>query len=172
MYARLRPANPSKPPRPLSATQSTLSHPAERKLSDGALPFFDTGNPSPSRRLPPRPPAPKAFPNHHYRQPPTSPAKPKPGQQQNLSPPPKPQPSFLYTQGQNVQQTRVSSAPYQNEAAATPARAMLEEEKTAFGVTLSKLYNLKGLKDKMSKLPPQSRRSGSSGAAQHRKSSR
>lgn len=165
VFARLRQANQSKPPRPLSASQSTLPQPPERKLSDGALPLLDT-----SRRLPPRPPAPKAFPNQHYRQPPMSPTKPKPGQQQNQSPPPKPQPSFLFTHSQNMQQTRVPTLPYQNEATASPAGAGLEEEKTAFGITFSKLYNLKGLKDKMSKLPAQSRRSSSGGAAQHRKS--
>ncbi|CAL1588966.1 unnamed protein product [Knipowitschia caucasica] len=161
----------SKPPWPLPTTQSTLARPpdqhAERKLSDCNLPRPEcTFSPTP-RKHPPRPPAPKATPGKYSRESPTSPAKPKPGPTLSLSSPSKQQPSFLYT---HMQQT-CSSPSQQNQVGAIPAGPGLDEEKTAFGITFSKLYNLKGLKDKMSKLPTQSRRSsGGGGSAQPRKS--
>ncbi|XP_020780827.2 mucin-2-like isoform X2 [Boleophthalmus pectinirostris] len=169
VQTRLTPSTRSS--RPLSANQSiparTMAH--QRKMSDGNVPVLDLSSSPTSRKVPPKPPAPKPILNQHYRQPPTSPAKPKLAQTPNSSPLPKPQSSFLYTHAQNMQQ-RHSSLSQQSPDGAIPVGHDLEEEKTAFGISFSKLYTLKGLKDKMSKLPTQSRRSSTSGSAQQRKS--
>uniref|UniRef100_A0A3B3ZW24 Scaffolding anchor of CK1 domain-containing protein n=1 Tax=Periophthalmus magnuspinnatus TaxID=409849 RepID=A0A3B3ZW24_9GOBI len=150
---------------------STLVHPMghQRKMSDGNFPIVDVASSPTSRKMPPRPPTPKTAPNQLYRQPPTSPTKPKSGQSPNSSPVSKPQTSFLYMHTQNMQQGRFSSS-HQTREEAIPVEPGLEEEKTVFGSTFSKFYNFKGLKDKMSKLPTQSRRSSASGSAQPRKS--
>lgn len=165
-------SQPSRPPRPLSATQSTVAHSwgnqhnqAERKLSDGHLQVFESS--SSSCRLPPRSP-PARPPPPAVRRSQSQQAKPKPGQTQNTSPLPKPQPSFLYTHT-HMQPQRVLS-PGQSQPVPLQEGFGQEDEKTAFGITFSKLYNLKGLKDKMSKLPTQSRRSSSGSSAQARKS--
>lgn len=164
-------AHPTRPPRPLSATQATLVRQGpsrtDRKMSDGDIQVLEST--TSSRRLPPRPPPPASAskllsPNQHFRLTPTSPVKTKQGQMQNSSPLPKPQPSFLYTHTQ-TQNPCISA-----QAVAIQEGPGQDEEKTAFGITFSKLYNLKGLKDKMSKLPTQNRKGSTSSSAQPRKS--
>ncbi|XP_072298614.1 uncharacterized protein fam83ga isoform X2 [Eucyclogobius newberryi] len=170
VLVQTRPAQASRPPCPLSATQSTLAQRTERKMSDGNLPTLDSSCPSPSSRMATlRPPAAKASSYPRHRPPPASPTKPKAGQTQNPSLLPIPQPSFLYTHPQTMQPTHVSPS-HQAQAGTIPERPGSEEEKSAFGITFSKFYNLKGLKDKMSKRPTQSKRSSGGGSTQQRKS--
>ena len=88
------------------------------------------------------------------------------GQTQNPSLYPKPQGSFLLPQQSNREAPLHSQT--QNQAGSPQEAHWQEEEKNPFSVTFSRLYSLKGLKEKMSRLPAQSKRgSGSSHGQRH-----
>ncbi|KAM4634415.1 uncharacterized protein ACJ7VT_000469 [Polymixia lowei] len=109
------------------------------------------------------------------------------GQSQSQPPYPKPQASFLHThsnlQSQIQPQSQLLS--FHNQAA-TQAQPTVrqgsgsgsgeatgqeqEQGKAPFGFSFGRLYNLKGLKDKMGKPPPQSKRKSTSSPIQGRKS--
>ncbi|XP_078140544.1 uncharacterized protein LOC139909620 [Centroberyx gerrardi] len=118
-----------------------------------------------------------------YRQPQGLQWKARDGQPQSQPPYPKPQASFLHvhsqlypqsqpTSSQNQRATQAQHSARQGSGAAVregeaPGQ---EESRTPFGFSFSRLYSLKGLKDRMSKPPPQSKRSSSNSPAQGRKS--
>ncbi|XP_033944545.1 protein FAM83G-like isoform X1 [Pseudochaenichthys georgianus] len=94
------------------------------------------------------------------RQPPAAQDRTRAGQTQNPSPYPKPQGSFLLPQSNRE---ALLHSQTQNQAGSPQ-----EEGKNPFSVTFSRLYSLNGLKEKMSKLPAQSKRgSGSSHGQRH-----
>lgn len=94
------------------------------------------------------------------RQPPAAQDRTRAGQTQNPSPYPKPQGSFLLPRSNR-------EAPLHSQTQ-NQAGSPQEEGNNPFSVTFSRLYSLKGLKEKMSKLPAQSKRgSGSSHGQRH-----
>ncbi|XP_051244915.1 mucin-3A isoform X1 [Dicentrarchus labrax] len=89
------------------------------------------------------------------------------GQSPNQHPYPKPQASFLHTHP-NVQSQLHPHSQIQT-VSAQEARCQ-EEGRAPFTVSFSRLYSLKGLKEKMNKLPVQSRRTSTSSPVHGRKS--
>ncbi|KAI3360030.1 hypothetical protein L3Q82_014361 [Scortum barcoo] len=168
------PSRPSRPPRPLSANQAFGPRPwvgrqlseAEGKALQGSFPFLD--NSSSLRRPPSRPPPPTASGRqpaedaHSHqsllsRPPLTAQGRARAGQSLNQHLYPKPQASQLRSHSQN-------------QTSPTREAHCQEEGKGPFSFTFSRLYNLKGLKDKITRLPPQSRRGSTSSPVQGRKS--
>ncbi|KAK9534632.1 hypothetical protein VZT92_007065 [Zoarces viviparus] len=162
------PSRQSRPPRPLSINQalgpqswgSRHLNQVESKVLPGSVQSAD--NTSSPRRPPSRPPSPAtagavwlAAGREHdevSRQPPAAQGRTRAGPAQNQHPPPKPEAS-------------------QNQTASPREADWQEEEKAPFSFTFSKLYNLKGLREKISKLPAQSKADSSSSHVQGRKSS-
>uniref|UniRef100_A0A3Q1EJW4 Family with sequence similarity 83 member G n=1 Tax=Acanthochromis polyacanthus TaxID=80966 RepID=A0A3Q1EJW4_9TELE len=184
------PSRPPRPPRPLSATQPLgprswasrqLSQP-EGKVQHGSFQVLD--NASSRRRSPSRPAPPgamgpvgsaagrKQVPSSQQglvsRQPSATQSRARAGQAQNQTQYPKPQASFLHSQSHLQRQTH--SHPQKLMVSAEEAHGQ-DEGRTPFGFTFSRLYNLKGLKDKMSKLPTHSKRGSTSSPVQGNKSS-
>ncbi|XP_008303906.1 mucin-4 [Stegastes partitus] len=179
------PSRPPRAPRPLSATQSLGPRPwATRQLSQpdgkvlhGSLQVLDN-TPSP-RRSPSRPPPAGAAGSVGSatgrkqvsgsllpRQPPAAQGRARAGQTQNQTQYPKPQASFLHTHSHLQLQSQT-----QNQMVPAEEVHGQDEVRAPFSFTFSKLYNLKGLKDKMSKLPTQSKRGSTSSSVQGNKSS-
>ncbi|XP_034082304.1 nascent polypeptide-associated complex subunit alpha, muscle-specific form-like isoform X2 [Gymnodraco acuticeps] len=94
------------------------------------------------------------------RQPPAAQDRTRAGQTQNPSPYSKPQGSFLLPQSNR-------EAPLHSQTQ-NQAGSPQEEGNNPFSVTFSRLYSLKGLKEKMSKLPAQSKRGSGSSHGQRR----
>lgn len=86
---------------------------------------------------------------------------------QNQHPHPKPHAPFLQTHS-NMQQ-QLNPLPQNQTVSAQEAHGQ-EEGKVPFSFTFSRLYSLKGLKDKVSKLPTQSKRSSTSSPPKGHKS--
>ncbi|KAL7379270.1 hypothetical protein ABVT39_025205 [Epinephelus coioides] len=178
------PSRPPRPPRPISGNQSLGSRPwetrqpnqTESKVLHGNFQVLD--NTSSPRRLPSRPPPPVAAGRKQAevspgqqsllsRQPLAAQGRTRPGQSLNPHPYPKPQASFLHTQSNRGEQLQPHS---QNQTVAQRETHWQEEARSPFSFTFSRLYNLKGLKDKVSKLPAQSKRGSASSPGQGRKS--
>ncbi|XP_070704318.1 uncharacterized protein [Pempheris klunzingeri] len=177
-------SSPSRPSRPLLTTQPSGARPggsrqlnqAESKVPRDSLQV--SVNASSPRRLPSRPPPPVTAGRRHTedshsqqsllsRRPPTAQGKVRAGQSPSQHPYPKPQPSFLHTHS-NIQ---LQLPPYsESQTASARKEHCLEEGRAPFSFTFSKLYNLKGLKDRMSKLPAQSKKGSTSSAVEGRKS--
>ncbi|XP_069566132.1 protein FAM83G [Brachyistius frenatus] len=163
----LSPPRVSRPPRPLSATQTSGDRPSgSRQPNQTALP----GSPQVLDNNPHRPPPSPSLPGSAGsapgrkqvsdsqqslvpRQPPAAPSRTRDGPTQNQTASHKPQSPFLFTQLHPQPRSQVLSAQEAHEQ---------EDGKSPFSFSFSKLYNLKGLKDKMSKLPAQSKRGSSS----------
>ncbi|KAJ4932627.1 hypothetical protein JOQ06_011045 [Pogonophryne albipinna] len=167
-------SRPSRPFRVLSPNWAMGPHPScqQNQAESNVLPdnaFFP-------RRPPSRPPPPlkagavrpatrqaevsQSQQRFLSRQPPAAQDRTRAGQTQNPSPYPKPQGSFLLPQSNR-------EAPLHSQTQ-NQAGSPQEERKNPFSVTFSRLYSLKGLKEKMSKLPAQSKRgSGSSHGQRH-----
>ncbi|XP_041860378.1 mucin-5AC-like isoform X2 [Melanotaenia boesemani] len=88
-------------------------------------------------------------------QPPAAHIRTRAGQPQSQAPYPKPQPSFLYTYS-NLQ-PQVHPLP-QTQMESTQEAHEQEQGRLPFNLSFSRLYSIKGSKDKMSKLPVQSKR--------------
>ncbi|XP_053194781.1 nucleolar protein dao-5-like isoform X2 [Scomber japonicus] len=137
---------------------------AERKALHSNLQVVDDTS-SPHRPPPPL----VAAPNHteasqSQQSPPSQQHPAAQGKKQNQHPQPKPSATSLQTQS-NMQQPLP-----QNQTVSAQEANGQEAGKGPFGFSFSRLYSLKGLKDKMSKLPVPSRRSSSSSPAKGRKS--
>ncbi|XP_035511570.1 flocculation protein FLO11-like [Morone saxatilis] len=89
------------------------------------------------------------------------------GQSPNQHSYPKPQASFLHTHPNIQSQLHPDS---HNQTVSAQEACCQEEGRAPFSFTFSRLYSLKGLKDKMSKLPVQSRRASTSSPVHGRKS--
>lgn len=76
-----------------------------------------------------------------------------------------------YPQPQDSIQPTHTNALSQNQKVSSPEGNGQEEGRGPFTFTFSRLYSLKALKDKMTKVPAQGRKGSSSSAAQSRKSS-
>ncbi|XP_045930715.1 mucin-5AC-like [Micropterus dolomieu] len=179
------PSRPSRSPRPLSGHQLLGSRPwagrqlnqAESKVLHSSFQVLD--NTSSPCRPPSRPPPPvavgavgcaagrkKAEISHSQqsllsRQPLTAQGRARAGQ--SLNPFSKPQSSVFHTHS-NMQPHS------QNQTVSAREAHCQEEGRAPFSFTFSRLYSLKGLKDKMSKLPAQSKRGSTSSPVQGRKS--
>ncbi|XP_074511325.1 uncharacterized protein LOC141780132 [Sebastes fasciatus] len=177
------PSRPSRPLRPVATNQALGSRPsgsrqlnhAESKAIHGSLQALN--NVSSPRRPPSRPPPPatagavgsaagrkqaEVSQSHQSllsRQPPAAQGRTRAGQSQNQHPYPKPQASFLHTHSNREEQLQPHS---QKQTVSQREAHWQEEGKAPFSFSFSKLYSLKGLKDKMSKLPAQSKRGGAS----------
>uniref|UniRef100_A0A3P8T3V6 Scaffolding anchor of CK1 domain-containing protein n=1 Tax=Amphiprion percula TaxID=161767 RepID=A0A3P8T3V6_AMPPE len=182
------PSRPPRPARPLSATQPLGPRPwASRQLSqpEGKAhhdSFQVLDNTSSRRRSPSRPVPPVAVGSVGSaagrkqvsssqqglvsRQPSATQSRARAVQAQNQ--PPKPQASFLHSHSHL--QTQTHSHPQNQMVSAEEARGQ-DEGRAPFGFTFSRLYNLKGLKDKVSKLPTHSKRGSTSSSVQGNKSS-
>lgn len=181
------PSRPSKPPRPHSANQLLGARPSgSRQLADSkafhsSYQVLDTSTP---RRQPSRPPPPAAVggigsaagrkqaevshgQSFLSRQPLVAQGRASAGQSPNPHPHPKPQASFLRTHANTLPQLNPHS---QIQTVSAQEGHSQEDGKAPFGFTFSRLYSLKGLKDKMSKLPAQTRRSGTGSPLQGHKS--
>ncbi|XP_049416963.1 mucin-5AC-like [Epinephelus fuscoguttatus] len=178
------PSRPPRPPRPISGNQSLGPRPwetrqpnqTESKVLHGNFQVLD--NTSSPRRPPSRPPPPVAAGRKQAevssgqqsllsRQPLAAQGRTRPGQSLNPHPYPKPQASFLHTHSNRGEQLQPHS---QNQMVAQRETHWQEEARSPFSFTFSRLYNLKGLKDKVSKLPAQSKRGSASSPGQGRKS--
>uniref|UniRef100_A0AAQ5Z5D6 Scaffolding anchor of CK1 domain-containing protein n=1 Tax=Amphiprion ocellaris TaxID=80972 RepID=A0AAQ5Z5D6_AMPOC len=182
------PSRPPRPARPLSATQPLGPRPwASRQLSqpEGKAhhdSFQVLDNTSSRRRSPSRPVPPGAVGSVGSaagrkqvsssqqglvsRQPSATQSRARAVQAHNQ--PPKPQASFLHSHSHL--QTQTHSHPQNQMVSAEEARGQ-DEGRAPFGFTFSRLYNLKGLKDKVSKLPTHSKRGSTSSSVQGNKSS-
>lgn len=181
------PSRPSRPPRPLSGNPGLGPRPwvgrqpnqADSKALSNSNPLLDDTSPcrAPSRLPPPAAavaagPAPwrkKAEVSHGQqslltRQSLAAQGRPRAGQSPNRQSYPRPQASFLHSHSNALLNPHSS----QNQTVSPQEELSQEEGKASFGFTFSRLYSLKGLKDKMSKLPAQ--RSSTSSAVQSRKS--
>ncbi|XP_069005822.1 protein FAM83G [Embiotoca jacksoni] len=163
----LSPPRVPRPPRPLSATQISGDRPSgSRQPNQTALP----GSPQVLDNNPHRPPPSPSLPGSAGsapgrkqvsdsqqslvpRQPPAAPSRTRDGPTQNQTASHKPQSPFLFTQRHPQPRSQVLSAQEAHEQ---------EDGKSPFSFSFSKLYSLKALKDKMSKLPAQSKRGSSS----------
>ncbi|KAA8584913.1 hypothetical protein FQN60_003607 [Etheostoma spectabile] len=183
------PSRPSRPPRPLSATQPRPwgSRPLNQAGSKALHSSFQVLDNTSSPRKPPSAPPPlvtvravgsaaarkqaEAPHGQHSllsRQPLAAHSGTVGGQSQNQHPYPKSPASFCHTHSNREAQLH----PPSHNQTASPQEARWQEEASApFSFTFSRLYNLKGLKDKMSKLPAQSKRGRASSPGQGRKSS-
>ncbi|GLD69402.1 uncharacterized protein AKAME5_002071500 [Lates japonicus] len=185
------PSHPPRPPRPLSATQPSVARPfggrqlnqAESKVLHSSFQVLD--NTSSPRKLPTRSPAPLAVgtvgsaagrkqveASHSQqslfsRQPLVAQSRTRLGQSQSQHPYSKPQASFLHTHSNTQSQLHPHS---QNQMVSVQEAHRQAEGRAPFTLTFSRLYNLKGLKDKMSKLPAQSKRGSTSSPGQGHKS--
>ncbi|KAF3846642.1 hypothetical protein F7725_003720 [Dissostichus mawsoni] len=165
---------PSRPSRVLSPNWAMGPHPSRKQnqaesnvLPDNA--FFPRR--PPSRPLPPlkagavgpatrQAEVSQSQQRFFSRQPPAAQDRTRAGQTQNPSLYPKPQGSFLLPQSNREVPLHSQT---QNQAGSPQ-----EEGKNPFSVTFSRLYSLKGLKEKMSRLPSESKRgSGSSYGQRH-----
>ncbi|XP_059203461.1 mucin-2-like [Centropristis striata] len=185
------PSRPARPARPLSANLAPGPLPSggrqlnqtESKVLHGSFQVLD--NASSPRRPPTRPPPPatagavgsaagrkqaevsRSQQSLLTRQPLSAQGRTRAGQPQNQHSYPKPPTSFLHTHSNREQQLHHHS---QNQTAAPREAHWQEEGRTPFSFTFSRLYNLKGLKDRMGKLPSQSKRGSASSPGQGRKS--
>ncbi|CAK6963309.1 mucin-6-like [Scomber scombrus] len=144
--------------RPLNQAESKALH---SKVVD------DTSSPHrpPFKPAPPLAAAPKhAEASQSQQSPPSQQHPAAQGKKQNQHPQPKPSAASLQTQS-NMQQPLP-----QNQTVSAQEANGQEAGKGPFGFSFSRLYSLKGLKDKMSKLPAPSKRSSSSSPAKGRKS--
>ncbi|XP_026181511.1 flocculation protein FLO11-like isoform X2 [Mastacembelus armatus] len=183
------PSRAPRPPRPLSATQSSWAHPlgsshiirAESKVIHGSFQVLD--NTSSVRRPLSRPSPPLAVgaigsaagqkqaevsrtqQSLLSRQPPALQA--RVGQSQKQHHYPKPSASFLHTHA-NIQSQLHPH--YQNQAVSVLEAHRQEDRRSPFTITFSRLYNLKGLKDKMNRFPAQGRRVATSSSMEGHKS--
>lgn len=184
------PSRPPRPPRPLSATQPLGPRPwASRQLSQpegkvhhGSFPVLDNASSrrrSPSRLAPPGAVGPVGSAAGHKpvsssqqrpvsRQASATQSRARAGQAQNQTQYPKPQASFLHSHSHL--QTQTHSHPQNQMVSAEEAHGQ-DEGRAPFGFTFSRLYNLKGLKDKMSKLPTHSKKGSTSSPVQGNRSS-
>uniref|UniRef100_A0A0F8C8M6 Protein FAM83G n=1 Tax=Larimichthys crocea TaxID=215358 RepID=A0A0F8C8M6_LARCR len=161
------PSRSSKSPRPLSASLPLGTHPmgsrqsnqAEIKAAQSSL----SDNTSSARKPPPRPPPPgpvgaigsaagrkqaevlRSPQGSVSRQPPTAQGRARAGQSPSRHP---------YTKPQPLSPNQVVPA--------HQLHSQTEEGKGPFSLTFGKLYSLKGLKDKIGKLPTQNRRGSTS----------
>ncbi|TKS91759.1 Protein FAM83G [Collichthys lucidus] len=154
------PSRSSKSPRPLSTSMPLGAHPmgsrqsnqADIKAAQGSL----SDNTSSARKPPPRPPPPgpagrkqaevlRSPQGSVSRQPPTAQGRARAGQSPSRHP---------YTKPQPLSPNQVVPA--------HQLHSQTEEGKGPFSLTFGKLYSLKGLKDKIGKLPTQNRRGSTS----------
>ncbi|XP_042360072.1 mucin-5AC-like [Plectropomus leopardus] len=183
------PSRPTRPPQPLSGSQALEPHSLESRQQNQAeskgLQGNSQDNNSSPRRPPFRPPPPAAAgavgsaagrkqaeaPHSQQtflsRQPLSSQSRMRAGQMQNQHPYPKPQVSFLHTHSSREVQLHPR---FHNQMVSQQEPRWQEEGKGPFSFTFSRLYNLKGLKDKMNKLPAHSKRGSASSHGQGRKS--
>lgn len=98
------------------------------------------------------------------RHPPTSPGRAKGGQTLNQHPQAKPTASFFHNSAQQ------HSPPSKTQSVSPEEAGGQEEGKIGFGISL-RMYNFKAIKDKMSKVPTQSKKGSSNPTAHARKSS-
>nr|XP_046271640.1 serine-rich adhesin for platelets-like [Scatophagus argus] len=186
------PSRPSRSPRLLSGPRPCGSHQLNQPESKALHSSFQVvENTSSPRRLPMRPPPPVAAgaagiaagqkqaeaSNSQQsqqsqqsllsRQSPTAQRRAKAGQSPSQPPFPKPQASFLHTHANELLQLHPQT---QNQTPPAQEAPCQVEGKGPFSFTLSRLYSLKGLKDKMTKLPANSKRGNTSSPVQGRKS--
>ncbi|KAM3863911.1 protein FAM83G [Diretmus argenteus] len=183
-------AAPQSRPSQIPAGRPRGSRPS--KVAQSSLQVLD--NTSSACRLPPSPAPPKpaavgvggvgrrqseVSPSQHsspFSQPPAAQGRARAGQTQSQPNYPKPQASFLYTHSHlqsqlmsSQNQTDTQAQPGARQSSG-PGEAPRQEEGKAFGVSFSRLYKLKGLKDRMSQPPQQSKRSSTVSPAQGHKS--
>lgn len=84
-----------------------------------------------------------------------------------LRPDPKPQASFLHAHSDVLQHHHPH---FTNKMASAGDAHYQVEDKSPFSITFSRMYSLKNLRDKISKLPTKSKRSSTSSAAEVQKS--
>lgn len=185
------PSRPLRPPRPLSATQTLGTRPsvyhqlieAKSKVFHGSLQVLDKTSSHPRPLSRPPPPLSQGAVGTAAGQKQTkvshsqhSLASPQPlaalgrarvGQSQSEHSYVKPQSSFPLTHSNIQSELRPHS---QNQTVSVRKAHKQEEATSPFTITFGRLYSLKGLKDKMSKLPAQSKRGGTSSPLQGRES--
>ncbi|XP_076607749.1 uncharacterized protein LOC143333559 [Chaetodon auriga] len=174
------PSRPSRSPRSLSASRPSgsrqLNH-ADSKALHGTVQTLDTTSSPrrPSRTSPPMSAGAggsaagrkQAEGSHGQQSPPSrqplaAQGRVRGGQSPNRPPYPKPQ-----TSSSAVQQLH----PHSQNQTVSPQEALRQEEgKAPFSISFSRLYSLKGLNDKMNKLPALSKRGSTSSPVQGRKS--
>lgn len=170
--AQSKPPRPPAGPRP-SGSRQAGSH-SESKTPHGG----QQDNSSPPLRPPSRtPPLPSPTPGRKHqadishgqqspvsRHPPASPGRAKGGQTLNQHSQAKPLASFFHNSAQQ------HSPPSKNQSVSPEEAGGQEEGKTGFGISL-RMYNFKAIKDRISKMPTQSKKGSSSPTAHTRKSS-
>ncbi|XP_070836563.1 uncharacterized protein [Chaetodon trifascialis] len=174
------PSRPSRSPRPLLAPRPSGSRQLNQTDSKALHGTFQTLDNASSPRRPSRPPSPmsagacgsaagrkQAESSHGQQSPPSrqpvaAQGRVRAGQSPNRPPYIKPQAS-----SGAVQQLHPHS---QNQTVSPQEGHHQEEGKAPFSISFSRLYSLKGLKDKMNKLPAQSKRGSTSSSVQGRKS--
>lgn len=165
------PSRPSRPTRALSTGQASGPRPRVNRQPNHAGSLQSLDSSSSPRRPPSRPPPPATAGSvgsasgrkqaEVSRQPLAAQGRTRAAPPQNQHSPPKPQASSLLTH---------SNKKAQNETASPREDHWQEKEMSPFSFTFSRLYSLKGLKDKVSKLPGQSKRGGAGSPGQRRKS--